>query len=211
MTSLVLFPDLKNLWSLIDLGSLCNLNGLNSLYSSIPSKIILILMVWSSMAPKWPIIVIFFGMDHQKSNFSLIYGTLSDGGCWGQPMLFFQNLVDETQMPKPQKYTDTFILTKKLFIVGLQGRQNISIPVERPCRKKIGEVWIIRRYILVSASSTMVSISTVQPSTNLDFLCTKGGYNLKLYNWNYLVLQLTETHKLYKSLKLSTYIKAWNH
>ena len=134
MTSLVLFPDLKNLWSLIDLGSLCNLNGLNSLYSSIPSKIILILMVWSSMAPKWPIFVILFGMDHQKSNFSLIYGTLSDGGCWGQPMLFFQNLVDETQMPKPQKYTDIFILTKKLFIVGLQGLQNISIPVERPCR-----------------------------------------------------------------------------
>ena len=49
-------------------------------------------------------------------------------------MLFFQNLVDETQMPKPQKYTDIFILTKKLFIVGLQGLQNISIPVERPCR-----------------------------------------------------------------------------
>ena len=48
-------------------------------------------------------------------------------------MLFFQNLVDETQMPKPQKYTDTFILTKKLFIVGLRGLQNISIPVERPC------------------------------------------------------------------------------
>ena len=48
-------------------------------------------------------------------------------------MLFFQNLVDENQMPKPQKYTDTFILTKKLFIVGLRGRQNISIPVERPC------------------------------------------------------------------------------
>ena len=49
-------------------------------------------------------------------------------------MLFFQNLVDETQMPKPQKYTDTFILTKKLFIVGLRGLQNISIPVERPCK-----------------------------------------------------------------------------
>ena len=48
-------------------------------------------------------------------------------------MLFFQNLVDETQMPKPQKYTDTFILTKKLFIVGLRGLQNISIPIERPC------------------------------------------------------------------------------
>ena len=78
-TSLVLFPDLKNLSSLIDLGSLCNLNGLNS---PISSKKILILMVWSSMAPKWPILVIFCEMDHQKPNFSLIYGTLSDKGCW---------------------------------------------------------------------------------------------------------------------------------
>ena len=138
MTSLVLFPDLKNLWSLIDLGSLCNLNGLNSLYTSIPSKIILILMVWSSMAPKWPIIVIFFGMDHQKSNFSLIYGTISDGGCWGQPMLFFQNLVDETQMPKAQECTDNFILTKKLFLAGLRGLQSISNPVERPCTRWVG-------------------------------------------------------------------------
>jgi hypothetical protein len=34
-------------------------------------------------------------------------------------MLLFQKLVDETQMPKPQKYTDIFLLTKKLFLVGL--------------------------------------------------------------------------------------------
>ena len=90
-------------------------------------------MVWSSMAPKWPILVIFCEMDHQKPNFSLIYGTLSDGGCWGQPILFFKKLVDETQMPKPQEYTDFFILTKKLFLVGLWGLQSISNPVERPC------------------------------------------------------------------------------
>ena len=32
-------------------------------------------MVWSSQAPKWPILVIFCRMDHQKSNFLLIYGT----------------------------------------------------------------------------------------------------------------------------------------
>jgi hypothetical protein len=58
-------------------------------------------------------------MDHQKSNSLLIYGTLSNGGCKGQPMMLFQKQVDETQMPKPQKYTDTFILTKTLFLVGL--------------------------------------------------------------------------------------------
>ena len=36
-------------------------------------------------------------------------------------MLLFQKLVDETQMPKPQKYTDTFILTKNLVLDGLHG------------------------------------------------------------------------------------------
>ena len=29
------------------------------------------------------------------------------------------------QMPKPQECTDTFILTKKLLLVGLRGLQNI--------------------------------------------------------------------------------------
>ena len=48
-------------------------------------------------------------------------------------MLPFQKLVDESQMPKTQEYTDTFILTKKLFLVCHQGLQSISNPVERPC------------------------------------------------------------------------------
>ena len=90
-------------------------------------------MVWSSMAPKWPILVIFCEMDHQKPNFSLIYGTLSDGGCWGQPMLLFQKLDDETQMPKPQKYTDTLILIKMKVSVYFWGLQSVSNPVEKPC------------------------------------------------------------------------------
>ena len=33
------------------------------------------------------------------------------GASDDQPMLLFKKLVDETQMPKPKKYTDTFILT----------------------------------------------------------------------------------------------------
>ena len=69
------FPGLTNLCNLIDLSGLCSLTGLNSLYSHISSKNILVLMVWSSLAPKLPILVIFCRMDHQKSNFLLIYGT----------------------------------------------------------------------------------------------------------------------------------------
>ena len=46
-------------------------------------------------------------------------------------MLLFLKLVNETQMPKPQEYTDTFILIKKWFLVGLRGLQSMSNPVER--------------------------------------------------------------------------------
>ena len=49
--------------------------------------------------------MIFCGMDHQKSKYSLIYGPISVGGCWGQPMLVFWKLVDETQISKPLEST----------------------------------------------------------------------------------------------------------
>ena len=49
----------------------------------------------------------------------LNFSTFPVGNCWGQPMLLFQKLVDETQMLKPREYTDIFFLTKKLFLVGL--------------------------------------------------------------------------------------------
>ena len=54
----------------------------------------------------------FFGVESWNIIFN--FSTFSFGGCWGQPMLLFWKLVDETQMPKPQKYTDTFILIKKM-------------------------------------------------------------------------------------------------
>ena len=101
------FPCLRSLCSLIDLSSLCNLTSLSSLYSPISSKNFLIMMVWLSMASKWPIPNLLCGMDHQKSKFLLIYGTFSVRGCWCQPMLLFQKLVDETQISKSQEYTDT--------------------------------------------------------------------------------------------------------
>ena len=66
----------------------------------------------------------------ESGKIMLNFSTFSVGGCWGH---FFWKLVDETQMPKPQEYTDTFILTKKLFLVGFHGLQSMSKPIERPC------------------------------------------------------------------------------
>ena len=57
-------------------------------------------MVRLPLAPLWPILAPFHGMDHQKSNFSLISGTLSVGGCWGQLMLlFFENSCGTQKFP----------------------------------------------------------------------------------------------------------------
>jgi hypothetical protein len=39
-------------------------------------------------------------------------------------------------MPQSQKYTDTFIITYKLFLVGLRGHYFISNPDGRPCMRK---------------------------------------------------------------------------
>ena len=83
------FPGLRYLCSLIDLSSLRNLNGLGGLKSHFPSKNFRILMISSPLAPKWPILVPFWRLDHQKSKFLLILGNFSVRGCWGQPILLF--------------------------------------------------------------------------------------------------------------------------
>ena len=56
------FPGIRNLSGLNDLYSLNNLGGLNDLYSLISSKKLLILMIGSFLAPKWPIMAPFCGM-----------------------------------------------------------------------------------------------------------------------------------------------------
>ena len=127
------FQGLKNFCSLIALSSLCNLTGLNSLYSPISSKNFLIQMVWSSMTWKWPIPVLFCGMNHQKYKFPLISVSFSVGGCWGQNMLLFWKLVDETQIPQSQEYTDTFKQNLTCTFLSIRGNLEYTLCHEGPC------------------------------------------------------------------------------
>ena len=137
------FLGLRNLCSLMDLSSLCNLTGLNSLYSPISSQNILILIVWSSMVSKWPMPVLFRGMDHQKSKNSLIYGTLSVGGCWGQPMLIFWKLVDETQISQPKEYTDDFKQNLTSIFLSVRAILKETFQCETPCKLAVNiKKWV---------------------------------------------------------------------
>jgi hypothetical protein len=51
-------------------------------------------------------------------------------------------------MPQTQKYTDTFIITYKLFLVGLRGHYFISNPDGRPCIFKFlsKHLWLSHLY-----------------------------------------------------------------
>ena len=121
----------------IDLSGLCNLTGLNSLNSPISSKNFLIQMVWPSPAPKWPILVPFCGMDHQKSNFLLIFDTLPVGGWWGQPMLLFWKLIDATQISKPLEPTRHHNLIKLWNLLSLRADLLCILQYETPCNKPL--------------------------------------------------------------------------
>ena len=90
-------------------------------------------MVWSPLAPKYPILIICCGMDHQKSNFSLVSDALSVGGCWGQRMLLFWKLVDETQMSNPCDHAVRDIPSKLSIFLPLRAIYFRSNQYETPC------------------------------------------------------------------------------
>ena len=63
------FPGLRNLYSLTDLSGLCNPLASNVSEILFFQKTILILMVWSSLVPKWPILEIFCKLYFQNPIF----------------------------------------------------------------------------------------------------------------------------------------------
>ena len=104
----------------------------------------------------------FINFSIQPSLLESLYGTLSVRGCWGQPMLLFWKLVDELQIPKPQNYTDTFIITKKLLFVGLIGLRSISKPLETPCT-------IPSNYTTQFFQRVFTCFTSKMPETQLEF------------------------------------------
>ena len=70
---------------------------------------ILILMVGSSLVPKWPIQVPFCRMYHQKSKFSLILATFLSEAAEASQCYFFENWLMKLKCPILLKPLDTMI------------------------------------------------------------------------------------------------------
>ena len=97
------------------------------------TKIFIQLDVGPSLVPKWPVPVPFYGMDYRKFNFSLIFDTLSVGGCWGQPMLLFWKLVEETQKSTPPEPTRHHNSIKLWILLPLRADLFVTLHYEIPC------------------------------------------------------------------------------
>ena len=127
-------------------------------------------MIWSSMAPKWPIIVIFCGMDNQKSKFLLIHGIFSVRGCWGQSRLLFWKLDDESQISKTQDHTDTFKHNLTSIFLSVRPKLLLTFQYEIPCSINVLSKSKSRNYVtwITNLTKLFLSVRSVEivPSTN---------------------------------------------
>ena len=79
-------------------------------------------------------------MDHQKSNFLLIFDPLSAGGCWGRPMLPFWKLVDETQISTPPELTRHHNSIKLWILLPLRADLFPTLQYEIPCSVNLSQI-----------------------------------------------------------------------
>ena len=111
-----------------------------SLKSPISPKNFLILMIGSPLAPKWPILAPFCGMDLKKSNFSLLLGTLSVGSSWGQLMLLFKKMVVVAKIP---------------YLSTPEPIHNVQFNMRYPLHTKLLEGFICTFSLSISISITL--------------------------------------------------------
>ena len=66
-------------------------------------------------------------------NYENPFWILALRGCWGQPMLVFWKLVAETQISKPQEYTDTFRQNLTCIFLSARAILKETVQCETPC------------------------------------------------------------------------------
>ena len=75
----------------------------------------------------------FLWNSSSKIQFFTDFSTFSAGGCWGQPMLLFWKLGQETQMSTPPEATRHHISTQLLVLLHLRAIYFSTFQYETPC------------------------------------------------------------------------------
>ena len=125
-------------------------------------------------------------MDHQKSNFSLIYGTLSDGGCWGRVRSKKFQTVGQAQISTTQEATEHQFLVDLSKHLVKPGLYFMSKPNGWPCSVpqsniyffkdticvgcKIHEFWMISWWIFSSPLKFNNFKSLLSPDATIKFI-----------------------------------------
>ena len=76
-------------------------------------------------------------MGVESWNIKVNFSTFSVRGCWGQPMLLFGKLVDETQMGNPRDHAFRDIASKFSIFLPLRAIYFRSERYETPCTKNL--------------------------------------------------------------------------
>ena len=78
----------------------------------------------------------FLWNSSSKIQFFTDFSTFSAGGCWGQPMLLFWKLGQETQMSTPPEATRHHISTQLLVLLHLRAIYFSTFQYETPCSSR---------------------------------------------------------------------------
>ena len=91
-------------------------------------------LLGSSLAPKWPILVHFCGMDHQKSFFLLILAPFLWEAVEVSQYIFFWKLDDETQISEPPEPAMHHNSTRLLVFLPLRADLLRTLHYGTPCK-----------------------------------------------------------------------------
>ena len=122
----------------------------------------------------------FLWNSSSKIQFFTDFSTFSAGGCWGQPMLLFWKLGQETQMSTPPEATRHHISTQLLVLLHLRAIYFSTFQYETPCN-----------FFHDTLLDTLNSLFFWFPTFLLTKLIWKGNWFMKkILDWNTLVLVL---------------------
>ena len=98
-------------------------------------------MVGSSLAPKWPILVPFSGMNHQKCNFSLILAPFLLEAVEASRCYFFENWLVKLKCPNLRNIQITSFWLKSCFKLASEVFKVCQIQSEDPVENPLYQDW----------------------------------------------------------------------